>query len=85
MAFEDKNILQRLYIIAGVLFLFVFAILFKIVNIQFVEGDKYRELAKINTTKISQSHQTVETFMQMMEVFLPHQSPIMTFGLMLLP
>jgi cell division protein FtsI (penicillin-binding protein 3) len=51
MAFEDKNILQRLYIIAGVLFLFVFAILFKIVNIQFVEGDKYRELAKINTTK----------------------------------
>src|SRR5690606_2971470 len=51
MAFEDKNILQRLYIIAGGLFLFVFAILFKIVNIQFVEGDKYRELAKVNTTK----------------------------------
>lgn len=51
MAFEDKNILQRLYIIAGVLILFVFAILFKIVNIQFVDGEKYRELAKVNTTK----------------------------------
>src|SRR5690606_12595588 len=51
MAFEDKNILQRLYIISGCLFVFVLAILFKIVNIQFVEGDKYRELAKVNTTK----------------------------------
>lgn len=51
MAFGDKNILQRLYIIAGALFLFVLAILFKIINIQFVEGDKYRELAKVNTTK----------------------------------
>lgn len=51
MAFEDKNILQRLYIVAGVLFFFVLAILFKIVNIQFVEGDRYRELAKVSTTK----------------------------------
>lgn len=51
MAFEDKNILHRLYIIAGCLFVFVLAILFKIVNIQFVDGEKYRELAKVNTTK----------------------------------
>lgn len=51
MAFEDKNILHRLYIISGCLFVFVLAILFKIVNIQFVEGDRYRELAKVNTTK----------------------------------
>lgn len=51
MAFEDKNILHRLYIISGCLFVFVLAILFKIVNIQFVEGERYRELAKVNTTK----------------------------------
>lgn len=51
MAFEDKNILHRLYIIAGCLFVFVLAILFKIVNIQFVDGEKYKELAKVNTTK----------------------------------
>lgn len=51
MAFEDKNILHRLYIIAGCLFLFVLAILVKITNIQFVEGEKYKELAKVNTTK----------------------------------
>uniref|UniRef100_UPI0030D8CD3B penicillin-binding protein n=1 Tax=uncultured Planktosalinus sp. TaxID=1810935 RepID=UPI0030D8CD3B len=51
MAFEDKHIVHRLYIIAGCLFLFVLAVLIKITNIQFVEGDKYKELAKINTTK----------------------------------
>jgi cell division protein FtsI (penicillin-binding protein 3) len=51
MAFEDKNILHRLYIISGCLFVFVLAILFKIVNIQFIEGERYRELAKVNTTK----------------------------------
>ncbi len=51
MAFEDKNILHRLYIVAGCMFLFAIAVLFKLVNIQFVEGDKYKELAKVNTTK----------------------------------
>lgn len=51
MAFEDKNILQRLYITAALLFVFVLAIFFKIVNIQFAQGEKYRELAKQNTTK----------------------------------
>ncbi len=51
MAFEDKSILHRLYIVAGCMFLFAIAVLFKLVNIQFVEGEKYKELAKINTTK----------------------------------
>jgi len=33
------------------MFLFGMAVLFKLGNIQFVDGDKYRELAKVNTTK----------------------------------
>jgi len=48
---EEKNILNRLYFIAGGMFLFAILIVIKIINIQFVEGDKYRELAKKNTIK----------------------------------
>ncbi len=51
MAFEEKNILNRLYIIAGCMFLFALAISIKLMNIQFVDGKQYRELAKENTTK----------------------------------
>lgn len=51
MAFEEKNILNRLYIVAGFMFLFALAISIKLMNIQFVDGDMYRELAKENTTK----------------------------------
>jgi cell division protein FtsI (penicillin-binding protein 3) len=51
MAFEEKNILNRLYIVAGCMFLFALAISIKLMNIQFVDGEKYRELAKENTTK----------------------------------
>lgn len=51
MATEEKNILNRLYIIAGCMFIFAIAVTVKLINIQFVEGDKYRELAKKNTTR----------------------------------
>lgn len=51
MAFEEKNILNRLYIVAGCMFLFALAISVKLMNIQFVDGEMYRELAKENTTK----------------------------------
>lgn len=51
MAFEEKTILNRLYIIAGGMFVFAFAISFQLMNIQFVNGEKYRELAEKNTTK----------------------------------
>lgn len=51
MAFEEKNILTRLYIVAGCMFLFALIICIKLMNIQFVDGEKYRELAKENTTK----------------------------------
>ncbi len=51
MATEDKNILNRLYIIAGCMFVFALAVAFKLINIQFVEGEKYRDLAERNTTR----------------------------------
>src|SRR5690554_5913835 len=51
MAIEDKNIMNRLYIIAGCMFIFALAISVKLVNIQVVDGEKYRELAKKSTVK----------------------------------
>jgi cell division protein FtsI (penicillin-binding protein 3) len=51
VAFEEKNILNRLYIIAGCMFIFAIAISVKLLDIQFVNGDRYRELALKNTTK----------------------------------
>ncbi|RMA57691.1 penicillin-binding protein [Ulvibacter antarcticus] len=51
MPVEDKNILNRLYIIAGGMFLFALLIAVKLIDIQFVDGDKYREMAHKNTTK----------------------------------
>ncbi|SHJ12092.1 cell division protein FtsI (penicillin-binding protein 3) [Mesonia phycicola] len=41
----EKNILYRLYFIAGGVFLFAFAIAFKLINIQVSEGEKYKELS----------------------------------------
>lgn len=52
MAVNDKNILNRLYFVAGCLFLFSCAVLFKLVSIQVVNGDKYRELAEQRTSKM---------------------------------
>ena len=52
MAATDKNILTRLYIVAGFLFLFAAAVLFKLVSIQMVHGDKYRALAMKRTERM---------------------------------
>ncbi len=51
MAIEEKTILNRLYVVAGLLLLFFIIIAVKLIDIQFVEGRKYRELAKNNTIK----------------------------------
>ncbi len=51
MPIEEKNILNRLYFVAGGMLIFAILIAIKIINIQFVEGDKYRELAKKDTVK----------------------------------
>jgi len=46
LAIKDKNILNRLYFIAGCMFVFAFFIIAKLVDIQFVEGDVYRVKAE---------------------------------------
>ncbi|MEG3657327.1 penicillin-binding protein [Arenibacter palladensis] len=52
MPVTEKNILTRLYIVAGFLFLFAIAVLVKLVSIQMVEGEKYRKLAMDRTEKM---------------------------------
>ncbi len=52
MAISEKNILTRLYIVAGFLFLFAVAVMVKLVSIQMVDGDKYRKLAMDRTEKL---------------------------------
>ena len=52
MAFESKHILTRLYLVAGGLFLFAGLVLFKLVSIQMVHGDKYKALALQRTEKM---------------------------------
>ncbi|WP_179022097.1 penicillin-binding protein [Winogradskyella forsetii] len=51
MAITEKNILKRLYFVAGCLFVFAIAVVFKLVDIQFVQGDAYRALAEKSTTR----------------------------------
>ncbi|MBT8284747.1 MAG: transpeptidase family protein [Flavobacteriaceae bacterium] len=52
MAFTSKHILTRLYLVAGGLFVFGGLVLFKLVSIQMVQGDKYKELALQRTEKM---------------------------------
>src|SRR6056297_76388 len=52
MPATDKSILTRLYFVAGALVVFAGAVLFKLVSIQFVEGEKYMALAETRTTKM---------------------------------
>ena len=52
MAVTEKNILTRLYIVAGCLFLFSMAVIIKLVSIQMVHGDKYKKLAMDRTEKM---------------------------------
>ncbi|WP_121667079.1 penicillin-binding protein [Mesonia aquimarina] len=42
---SEKNILNRLYIVAGFMFLFAVAVGFKLINIQLSEGEKYKEIS----------------------------------------
>jgi cell division protein FtsI (penicillin-binding protein 3) len=51
MAVEDKHISYRIYLIAFVLFLMAVGIAVKLTNIQWVEGEYYRELAKERSVK----------------------------------
>ena len=51
MAIAEKNILNRLYVIAGCMFIFAIAVGVKLLNIQVSEGEKYRDLAEKSTVK----------------------------------
>src|SRR6478609_6357359 len=51
MAVEDKYISYRTYLVAVVIFLMAIAIAVKLTNIQWVDGDHYRELSKERTVK----------------------------------
>ncbi|MDX1542444.1 MAG: penicillin-binding protein [Christiangramia sp.] len=49
MATTEKSILNRMYLVAACLFLFAVAVGVKLVNIQFVHGDYYKQLAEERT------------------------------------
>ena len=51
MAVEDKHISYRIYLVAFVILLMAVAIAVKLTNIQWVEGNYYRKLAKERTVK----------------------------------
>ncbi|MDI5893567.1 penicillin-binding protein [Flavobacterium algoritolerans] len=51
MAVEDKYISYRIYLVAFAILLMAIAIAVKLTNIQWVEGDYYRKLAKERTVK----------------------------------
>ncbi len=52
MPTNDKKIMTRLYVVTACMFVFAFAVLFKLVNIQVVQGDKYKALAMKRTEKM---------------------------------
>ena len=51
MAVNEKGILNRLYFIAGCMFVFGIAVVFKLLSIQYLQGDKYKALAKSRVVK----------------------------------
>ncbi len=51
MAVTENNILNRLYFVAGIMFVFALAVVFKLFSIQFIQGDQYRDLAEKLTVK----------------------------------
>ncbi|NUY81720.1 transpeptidase family protein [Flavobacterium sp. MAH-1] len=51
MAIDEKNISYRIYLFAFLVFIMAIAISVKLCNIQWVEGDYYRKLAKERTVK----------------------------------
>ncbi|WP_424002103.1 penicillin-binding protein [Maribacter sp. IgM3_T14_3] len=52
MAATDKSILKRLYLVAGFMVLFAGAVLFKLVSIQVVDGEKYQAMADTRTERM---------------------------------
>lgn len=51
MAVEKKQILNKLYLLTGFLFLFAIAIVYKLIEIEHIDGDMYRVQAEEGTVK----------------------------------
>ncbi|MEN8878637.1 MAG: penicillin-binding protein, partial [Polaribacter sp.] len=51
MATHKKSILTKFYIVASFMTLFLFAIIFRVINIQYFQGEKYKKLATELTIK----------------------------------
>ena len=51
MAVKEKDILNRLYFVAGIMFFLGIAVVIKLLTIQLVQGKKYRGLAEKYTTR----------------------------------
>ena len=51
MAVEKKQILNKLYLLTGFLFLFALAIIYQLIQIEYVDGDAYRAQAEQGTVK----------------------------------
>ncbi|MFI0491275.1 MAG: penicillin-binding protein, partial [Flavobacterium sp.] len=51
MAVDDKHISYRMYLVAFAVFLMAIAIVIKLTNIQWINGDYYRKLAKERTVR----------------------------------
>ncbi|MEN8123611.1 MAG: penicillin-binding protein [Bacteroidota bacterium] len=51
MAVQKKQILNKTYILSGLIVLFAIAIVYKLIEIQFIQGDDYRSLAEQSTVK----------------------------------
>ncbi len=51
MATKKKNILNKLYLLTGCMFLFALAITYKLIDIQYVKGDFYRDQAEKGTVQ----------------------------------
>ena len=51
MSVASKNILNRLYIVVILFLVFALLIVYKLFSVQYIQGDKYRALAKSRTIK----------------------------------
>ena len=51
MATHKKSILTKFYIVAGFMTLILFAVIFRVVNIQYFQGEKYKKLSTELTVK----------------------------------
>lgn len=54
MAATEKNILNRLYFVSGCMFILALIVAYKLISIQFFQGDKYRLIAKETKEKMDE-------------------------------